>query len=430
MKQLVFLLLLIPVIVSAQNNVPVLNENIKTIMPKVIEWRRHFHQYPELSTREYKTGTFISEYLKSLGLEVKYPVAKTGVVAILKGGKPGPVIALRADMDALPVTERVDLPFKSVVTDTFNNQTVGVMHACGHDSHIAILMGAATVLNKMKKEVPGTVVFLFQPAEEGAPAGVEAGAPLMVKEGLLDSPKVEAVFGLHIRSDIEAGTIAYKPGAFMASSDWFTLIVNGKASHGSQPWLSIDPIVTATQIIQGFQTIVSRQEDLTKAPVVITVGSINSGNRPNIIPEKATMTGTIRTLDNIMRRDVIERMKRTTESIAASAGATATITFDEKTLVTVNDAPLVNSMLPALQVAAGKENVKQVNWVTTAEDFSYYSERAPSFYFFLGGMPKGNDPAKAPPHHTADFFIDESGFDVGVKSFCEIVFRYALSKKK
>ena len=430
MKQLILLLLLIPVIAYAQNNVAVLNENIKTIMPKVIEWRRHFHQYPELSTREYKTGTFISEYLKSLGLEVKYPVAKTGVVAILKGGKPGPVIALRADMDALPVIERVDLPFKSVVTDTFNNQTVGVMHACGHDSHIAILMGVATVLNKMKKDVPGTVVFLFQPAEEGAPAGVKAGAPLMVKEGVLDNPKAEAVFGLHIMSHIEVGTIAYKSGAFMASSDWFTITVNGKGSHGSQPWLSIDPIVTAAQIIQGFQTIVSRQEDLTKAPVVITVGSVNSGNRPNIIPEKAVMTGTIRTLDNRMRRDVIERMKRTTESIAASAGATATISFDEKTLVTLNDAPLVNRMLPALQVAAGKENVREVNWVTTAEDFSYYSEKAPSFFFFLGGMPKGNDPAKAPPHHTADFFIDESGFDVGIKSFCEIVFNYALSKKK
>jgi amidohydrolase len=430
MKCLIYLLLLVPVIAPAQNNVAALNENIKAIMPKVIEWRRYFHQNPELSTREYKTGAYIASYLKSLGLEVKYPFAKTGVVAILKGGKPGPVIALRADMDALPVTERVDLPFKSVVTDTFNNQTVGVMHACGHDSHIAMLMGAATVLSEMKKDVPGTIVFMFQPAEEGAPAGVEAGAPLMVKEGVLDNPKAEAVFGLHIMDYVEAGTIAYKPGSFMASSDWFTLTVNGKGSHGSQPWLSIDPIVIAAQIIQGFQTIVSRQEDLTKAPVVITVGSINSGNRPNIIPEKAVMTGTIRTLDKKMRQDVIERMKRTAESIALSAGATATISFDEKTLVTFNDPGLVNSMLPALQYAAGKENVKEVNWVTGAEDFSYYGEKAPSFFFFIGGMAKGNDPAKAPPHHTADFYIDESGFDIGVKSFCEIVFNYTLLKKK
>jgi amidohydrolase len=430
MKHLIYLLLLIPAISPAQNNVAALNENIKAIMPKVVEWRRYFHQNPELSTREYKTGAYIASYLKSLGLEVKYPFAKTGVVAILKGGKPGPVIALRADIDALPLTERVDLPFKSVVTDTFNNQTVGVMHACGHDSHIAMLMGAATVLSKMKKDVPGTIVFMFQPAEEGAPAGVEAGAPLMVKEGALDNPKAEVVFGLHIMDYVEAGTIAYKPGSFMASSDWFTITVNGKGSHGSQPWLSIDPIVIATQIIQGFQTIVSRQEDLTRAPVVITVGSINSGNRPNIIPEKAVMTGTIRTLDKKMRLDVIERMKRTTESIALSAGATATISFDEKTLVTFNDPGLVNLMLPALQYAAGKENVKEVNWVTGAEDFSYYGEKAPSFFFFIGGMPKGNDPSKAPPHHTADFYIDESGFDIGVKSFCEIVFNYSLLKNK
>lgn len=430
MKQSILFLLFIPITAHAQNNVAILNENVKAIMPKVIEWRRHFHQYPELSNREYKTGAFVEAYLKSLGLEVKYPVAKTGVVAILKGGKPGPVIALRADMDALPLTERVDLPFKSVATDTFNNQTVGVMHACGHDSHTAMLMGVATVLSKMKKEVPGTVVFLFQPAEEGAPAGEEAGAPLMVKEGALDNPKVEAVFGLHIMSYIEAGTIAYKPGAFMASSDWFTITVNGKGSHGSQPWLGIDPIVTATQIIQGLQIIVSRQEDISKAPVVITVGSINSGNRPNIIPEKAIMTGTVRTFDNKMRLDVIDRIKRTTGSIAASTGATATISFDEKTLVTFNDAALVSNTLPALQIAAGRENVKEINWITGSEDFSYYSEKAPSFFFFLGGMPKGNDPAKAPAHHTADFYIDESGFDVGVKSLCEIVFNYALLKKK
>ncbi|MEO8763131.1 MAG: amidohydrolase [Ginsengibacter sp.] len=430
MKHLIPLLLLMPLFVYAQNNVASVNENVKAIMPKVIEWRRYFHQHPELSTREYKTGTFIAEYLKTLGLEVKYPFAKTGVVALLKGGKTGPVIALRADIDGLPVTERVDLPFKSVVKDTFNNQTVGIMHACGHDSHIAMLMGAATVLSKMKKEVPGTVLFLFQPAEEGAPEGVEAGAPLMVKEGVLDNPKAEAVFGLHIMSNIEAGTIGYKPGAFMASSDWFTITVNGKGSHGSQPWRSIDPIVTASQIVQGFQTIVSRQEDITKAPVVITVGSINSGNRPNIIPEKAVMTGTIRTFDNNMRLDVIERMKRTAESIAASVGATVTYSFDQKTLVTNNEPSLVKRTLPALELAAGKENVKEINWMTGSEDFSYYGEKAPSFFFFLGGMPKGNDPAKAPPHHTADFFIDESGFDIGIKSFCEIVFNYTMLKKK
>ena len=430
MKQSIILLLLVPSFIYAQNNESALNENIKAIMPKVVEWRRHFHQNPELSTREYKTGAFVAAYLKSLGLEVKYPVAKTGVVAILKGGKPGPVIALRADMDALPLIEKVDLPFASHVTDTFNNQTVGVMHACGHDSHTAMLMGAATILSKMKKDVQGTVVFLFQPAEEGAPEGEEAGAPLMVKEGALDNPKVEAVFGLHIMSFIEAGTIAYKPGAFMASSDWFTITVKGKGSHGAMPWLSVDPIVVSAQIIQGLQTIVSRQEDITKAPVVISVGSINAGNRPNIIPAQCVLTGTIRTLDSKVRKDVFERMKRTVESIAAASGATAEINFDEKTLVTYNEPSLVNMMLPSLQAAAGKENVIESNWYTYAEDFSYYQEKAPCFFFYLGGMPKGADPAKAPAHHTAEFYIDESGFDVGVKAFCEIVLNYAMLKKK
>ena len=417
-------------VAKAQTTDVMIAKNVKDVMPKVIEWRRHFHQNPELSTREYKTSAFVADYLKSLGLEVKYPFAKTGIVAILKGGTPGPTIALRADMDALPITERVDLPFKSTVTDTLNDQTVGVMHACGHDAHTAMLMGAATVLSKMKSDITGTIVFLFQPAEEGAPAGVEAGAPLMVKEGALDDPKVEAVFGLHIISNIEAGKIEYKPGSFMASSDWFTITVKGKGSHGAMPWLSVDPIVVSSQIIQALQTIVSRQEDITKAPVIISVGSINSGNRPNIIPEQSVLTGTIRTLDSKMRKDVLERISRTVESVAASAGATAQINFDEKTLVTYNDSTLVNKTLPALQAAAGKENVVQSNWVTTSEDFSYYAEKAPAFFFFLGGMPKGNDPAKAPAHHTADFYLDESGFDVGVKAFCEIVFNYASLKKQ
>jgi amidohydrolase len=333
-------------------------------------------------------------------------------------------------MDALPVTERNDLPFKSAATDTFNNQIVGVMHACGHDSHIAMLLGTATVLNKMKKDIQGTVVFLFQPAEEGAPAGEEAGAPLMVKDGALDDPKVEAVFGLHIMTFLEEGTIGYKQGAFMASSDWFTITVNGKGSHGSQPWKGIDPIVTASQIVQGLQTIVSRQEDITKAPVVISVGSISSGNRPNIIPEKAVLTGTIRTLDNATRKDVFERIKRTAQAIALSQGASADVVVDEKTLVTFNDSSLVTRILPALQAAAGKDNVKAINWITGSEDFSYYSEKAPAFFFFIGGSPKGTDLKKAPAHHTADFFIDESGFDVGVKAFCEIVFNYANAKNK
>jgi amidohydrolase len=430
MKNCIILLILLPLFTPAQTIDSTIAKNVRAIMPQVIEWRRHFHQNPELSTREYKTGAFVADYLKSLGLEVKYPFAKTGVIAILRGGKPGPTIALRSDLDALPLTERVDLPFKSVVKDTLNNQTVGVMHACGHDSHIAMLMGTATVLSKMKNEVPGTVVFLFQPAEEGPPEGVEAGAPLMVKDGALDDPKVEAVFGLHIQSNIEVGKIEYKPGAFMASSDWFTILVQGRGSHGATPWQGIDPIVVSAQIIEALQTIVSRQEDLTQAPVVITVGSINSGNRPNIVPSQAVLTGTIRTLDKNMRKDVFDRMRRTVESVASSAGATATITFDEKALVTYNDPKLTEEMVPALQSAVGKENVSESNWFTMAEDFSYYGEKAPSFFFYIGGMPKGNDPAKAPAHHTDNFYIDESGFDVGLKAFCEIVFNYTKLKNK
>ena len=399
------------------------------LMPQVIAWRRDFHKHPELGNREFRTSGIIAQYLRSLEMEVTTGVAKTGVIGILKGGKPGPVVALRADIDGLPVTERNNLDFRSLDSTMYNGRMTAVMHACGHDSHVSILMGTAEVLSKLKSEVPGTILFIFQPAEEGPPEGEVGGAKEMVKQGVLDNPKVEAVFGLHIMSFIEAGNIAYKSGAFMASSDWFTITVNGKGSHGSQPWLSVDPVVVSAQIINGLQTIVSRQEDITKAPVVISVGSINSGNRPNIIPAQCTLTGTVRTLDRNTRKDVFERMQRTAESIAASAGATATISFDEKTLVTYNDPTLVKNTVPALEAAAGKDHVIESNWYTYSEDFSYYGEKTPSFFFYLGGMPKGNDPAKAPAHHTADFYIDENGFDVGVKAFCEIVFNYANSKK-
>jgi len=414
----------IPLLSFCQSYTADINSNVKDIMPKVIEWRRHFHQNPELSNREYKTGAFIADYLKQLGLDVRYPVAKTGVVAVLKGGKPGPVIALRADIDALPVTEQPNVPFYSKVIDTFNKQTVGVMHACGHDSHIAMLLGAAVVLNKMKANISGSVVFLFQPAEEGTPDGEEGGAPLMIKEGALDNPKVEAVFGIHIMDYVPAGNIAYKPGSFMASSDWFSITVNGKGSHGSQPWNGIDPVAIAAQIIQGLQNIVSRQEDLTTAPAVITVATINAGVRSNIIPEQCIMRGTIRTLDSKMQQDIYMRIKRTAENIAIANGATADVTIENKTLVTYNDSSLVAKTLPALTAAVGIDHIKQVNWMTGAEDFSFYQTKAPSFFFFVGGLPKDADPKKAPPHHTANFFIDESGFDAGVKAFCELVLNY------
>jgi amidohydrolase len=402
---------------------------LEKVEPELIQWRRHFHQNPELSNREYNTGKYIADFLKTLpGVEVRYPVAKTGVVAVLKGGKPGAVVALRADIDALPVYERNSLPFASKVTADYDGKKVPVMHACGHDSHTSILMATAKVLHAMQKDLPGTVIFLFQPAEEGAPGNEEGGAPLMIKEGALDNPKVDAVFGLHISSQTPVGTLKYKAGAFMASSDWFTIKVNGRGSHGSQPWGGVDPIAASAQIVEGLQHIVSRQMDLTTAPVVITVGTINSGVRSNIIPETADMTGTIRTLDSKMQKEVHERIKHTVKTIAASSGATADVTIDTKTLVTFNDPNLVKKTLPALIKAAGAENVSESTWVTGAEDFSFFGEKAPSFFFNLGALPKGTDPSKAGPHHTPDFYLDESGFIVGVKAFCQLVFDHSKTK--
>jgi amidohydrolase len=405
-----------------------IDQKSKSLLPKVIEWRRYLHEHPELGNREFKTMEYIAAHCKKLGLEVQTGVAKTGVVAILRGGKPGPVVALRADMDALPVKERVDLPFASKAKGEYNGQEVDVMHACGHDTHVAMLMGTAELLVSMKKDIPGTVKFIFQPAEEGPPGTEEGGAPLMVKEGVMDNPKVDAIFGIHINSQTEVGKIRYKSGATMASSDWFTIKVKGKQAHGSQPWSGIDPIVVSTQIIAGLQTIVSRQENLTKAPVVISVGKINSGVRANILPEEAFMEGTIRTLDADMQKDVHARIKLTATKIAEASGATVEVNIDNKTLVTYNTPELVKMMLPSLETAAGKENVVESEWTTGAEDFSFFGEKAPSFFFFLGGMKKGQDPKNTPSHHTPDFYIDDSQLDVGVKAFCNIVFDYARLK--
>lgn len=402
-----------------------INAATEKVMPKVIQWRRQIHQYPELSNREFKTAKFVEEHLRRLGLEVRTGIAKTGVVGILRGSQPGPTIGLRADMDALPVKERVDLPFASRETAEYNGQIVPVMHACGHDAHVAILMGTAEVLASMKDKLKGTVVFIFQPAEEGPPAGEEGGAALMIKEGVMDNPKIDVVFGLHINSQTEIGTIKYKAGAVMASSDWFSIKVKGKQTHGSQPWNGIDPIAVASQIVNGLQMIVSRQSELTKAPVVITVGKVNAGVRENIIPEELTMAGTIRTLDSQMQKDVHEKIKLVTTKIAESFGASAEVSIETKTLVTYNPPDLVQKVLPSLWKAVGKENVVETEWTTGAEDFSFYGTKAPAFYFFIGGMPKGQDPKKAPPHHTPDFYIDDSRLDVGIKAFCHLVFDYS-----
>lgn len=412
----------------AQGNTTAINQGASALQPKLVEWRRHIHQHPELGNREVQTAAYVAAHLRSLGIEVREKVGVTGVVGVLKGGKPGPVVALRADMDALPVKERVNVPFKSEATSEYNGQTVPVMHACGHDSHVSILMGTAQLLASMKKDLPGTVVFIFQPAEEGPPGNEEGGAPLMIKEGALDNPKVEAIFGLHINSQTPIGQITYKPGATMASSDWFTIKVKGKQTHGSQPWSGVDPIMTSAAIIDGLQTIVSREMELTKAPVVISVGKITGGVRSNIIPEEATMDGTIRTLDPDMQKQVHERMKALATSIAEAHGATAEVNIETKTLVTYNNPELTRKMVPSFEKAAGANNVKEKEWTTGAEDFSYFSDKVPGIFFFLGGMPKDMDPKKAAPHHTPDFYIDDSMLDVGVKAFANLVFDYAALK--
>ena len=416
-------------IIPAQDISKTIDTKSSAIQSKLVEWRRHIHQNPELGNREFKTAAYIVDHLKTLGLEIKTNVAKTGVVAILKGGKPGPCIALRADIDALPVRERVNIPFASKDSADYLGQRVPVMHACGHDAHIAMLLGTAEVLASMKKDIAGTVKFIFQPAEEGPPGDEEGGAPLMVKEGVMDNPKVDVIFGMHIESWIPAGDIQYKAGSFMASSDWFTIKVKGKSAHGSQPWLAVDPVSISAQIIEGLQNIVSRQMDLTKAPIVITVGKIHGGVRNNIIPEECTMDGTIRTLDKAMQQDVYKRIKQTAEKIAEASNATADVSIDTKTLVTYNTPELVEKMIPSLQTAAGAANVRPMEWVTGAEDFSYYGTKAPAFFFYIGGMPRANDAKNAPPHHTPDFMIDDSRLYVGVKTFCQLVFDYPKTVK-
>ncbi len=400
------------------------NDLTKQIEPSLIEWRRHFHEFPELSNREFNTGKYIADYLKSIGLEVKYPVAKTGVVAILRGAKPGPNIGLRADIDALPVVERAPIPFASKVKAEYNGQQVSVMHACGHDAHTAILMATAKTLKDMQKDVAGTVVFLFQPAEEGSPNNEEGGAPLLIKEGAMDNPKLDVVFGLHMAAALPAGMLAYKSGAAQASSDLFKIIVHGKGSHGAMPWGSVDPIVVSAQIIEGLQHIVSRQSDLTKAPLVISIGSLHAGVRANIIPETAQMDGTIRSLDANMRKETHEKIRQTANAIAAASGATVEVDIKTQTLVNYNDPILAKKAAISLTKVAGAENVLESNWTTAAEDFSFYGEKAPTFFFSLGGMEKNKKASEVGGHHTPDFYLDESGFINGVKAFCNLVFDF------
>jgi amidohydrolase len=420
MKYLLYLLLISASFnISSQNN---LNQEFTDIESKIIEWRRYFHENPELSNREFKTAEKIATHLKFLGLEVQTKVGKTGVVAILRGNNSGKVVALRADIDALPVSERSDLPFKSKVETEFLGTKTGVMHACGHDAHTAILMGVAEILSKHKDKINGTVKFIFQPAEEGPPPDEEGGAKLMIKEGVLENPKVDAIFGLHIATWEPTGTIAYKTKGLMAANERFEIKIKGKQTHGSTPWTGIDPILISTKIIDAFQTIISRESELTNEAVVISVGKINSGVRYNIIPETAEITGTVRTLDPIMKAHILKRMTELTESIAKAYGGEAQIEFFNTSAITYNDPELVGKMLPSITKVVGESNLTLSKAITGAEDFSYFQEVIPGFYFFLGGQPLDN--SKIFPHHTPDFIINEDAMIIGVKTLTQLTFDY------
>ncbi|MEO6330549.1 MAG: amidohydrolase [Ginsengibacter sp.] len=408
------------------------NTSADKIEQKVIAWRRDIHEHPELGNQETRTAALIAEHLQSLGIEVKTGVAHTGVVGILKSGKPGPVVALRADMDALPVTERTRVPFASKVKVQYNGKETGVMHACGHDTHVSMLMGVAEILAGMKKDLKGTVKFIFQPAEEGVSAGEEGGAEMMVKEGVLENPAVDVIFGLHINAQTEVGKITYRPGGFYASVNSLKIVVKGRSSHGAYPWLSIDPIVTSAQIINNLQAIVSRNLNITENAGIVTIGAINGGNRNNIIPEQVEMLGTIRALTIDDEKMLIRRVTEVATKTAESAGATAevSIPYTAHYPVTFNDSALTGKMLPSLQKSAGKENILLIPPHTGAEDFSFYQQKVPGLFFNLGGMPKGGDPKTAPSHHTPDFFIDESGLKLGVQTLANLTIDYMEMDQK
>ena len=399
---------------------------IAALEPKVVAWRRDIHEHPELGNREVRTAKLVADHLRTLGLEVQIGVAHTGVVGLLRGGRPGPVVLLRADMDALPVTERAKVPFASKVKTTYGGADVGVMHACGHDAHVAILMGVAEVLSGMKAQIPGTVKFIFQPAEEGPPEGEEGGAKLMVKQGVLENPKVDAAFALHVNAKTEVNTIAYTPRGTYASADDFRIVVKGKQTHGGYPWNGVDPIVTAAHIVTALQTIVSRQMKLIDNPAVVTVGKIQGGVRSNIIPEQVEMMGTIRALDPEDRKRLHENVRRIATNVAESMGATVDVKIGVTTAypVTYNDEKLTAAMVPVLEAVAGPGRARLMRPETGAEDFAFIAERVPSVYINIGGRPANVAPGDAADHHTPDFFIDESGFGLGVRALTAMTLHY------
>ncbi len=399
------------------------------ISDKVVAWRRDLHEHPELGNREFRTAGIIAEHLRSLGMEVETGVAHTGVVGLLRGGLPGPVVALRADMDALPVTEMVDLPFASKVTTEYNGQEVGVMHACGHDNHMAILMGVAEVLAGMRERLPGTVKFIFQPAEEGAPDGEEGGASLMVREGVLENPRPEAIFGLHVWPS-PTGLIGYRAEGAMASSQTLTIKVRGRQTHGAMPWGGVDPVVVSAQIIMGLQTIVSRQTNITQAPAVVTIASIHGGLRSNIIPDSVVMIGTVRTLDLEMQARIEARIRRTVAGIAEGSGATAEVSLSRGLPITYNDPDLTQKMVPTLERVAGPGKAILSPPATGAEDFSYFEQEIPGLYFFLGVIPDSVPLTEAAPNHSPYFFADEAALPLGVRALAHLALDFMAGQKE
>jgi len=398
----------------------------RAVQAKVVAWRRDFHQHPELSNRETRTAAKVAEHLRALGLKPLTGIAHHGVVAIITGGKPGPKVALRADMDALPVTEQVDLPFASKVTTTFNGQTTGVMHACGHDAHTGVLLGIADALVAMRSELPGQVMLVFQPSEEGAPTGEEGGAALMLKEGLFKDFKPDAMFGMHVFSTLQAGKIGVRQGPLMAASDRFNITIKGRQTHGSRPWGGIDPIVAAAELIGSAQSIVSRRTDIARLPAVVSFGAIHGGIRYNIIPDQVELIGTVRTFDEGMRQAIFADLKNVAEHVSAANGATAVANVPDTqgNPVTVNDPALTARMTPSLVAAAGAGNVVETPLQMGAEDFSYYAREVPSMFFFVGATAPGIDPAKAPSNHSPQFSLDESALDLGLRALLQVTLDY------
>ncbi len=414
---------------SAQDLATQVDEHITGMRDRILTWRRDIHQHPELSNRETRTARLVAGHLRDLGMEVRTGVAHTGVVAVLKGGRPGPVVALRADMDALPVSEETDVPFKSTVTAKYLGNEVGVMHACGHDAHTAILMGVAEALARVRSELPGSVKFIFQPAEEGPPPGEKGGAILMLEEKVFENPRPDAIFGLHVIAGVHAGKVTYRPGPLMASADWLYISVKGAQTHGAWPWRGIDPVITSAQIISALQNIVARQIDVSRQPAVVTVATINGGTRKNIIPDRVEMSGTIRTFDETMRSDIHRRVEHIAKTIAAANGAEAEVKIEKATAVTINDESLTEQMLPTLRRVAGASNVSLQQRVMVAEDFSYFQQQVPGLFYFVGVTPPEQDPASAEPNHSPRFYVDESGVILGARSLAALTVDFLQAKK-